>query len=370
MLLLVFWYVFGGFGRNIAAMREYAALLNKIDETYIGEYDPSEVAASALRAAVDALDDRWSYYMTPDEFAQYLNETNNQFAGIGVGVAANSEKGGMEIMSVYAGSPAEKAGISVGDIITEVDGKSVEGLDVDDLRLMLARKIGDTASLTLLRTDGSVEAVAVAYELVFTDPVSFRMLENNIGYVRIVNFERGASEGFIAAVEDLIGQGAKSFIYDVRCNRGGRVIEMTDILDFLLPEGEIFISVDKSGKEEITTSDASMVDMPAIVLVDRHSYSAAEYFAATLSEYNYAITVGEQTTGKSRSQRTEILPGGGALHISTSQYLTKNRVALFDAGGFTPDYQLSLSDEELSMLLSGNLDMADDAQLQLAIELS
>ena len=352
---------------NKTAGRELASLLEKIDEVYIGDYDSDEVSAAAMRAVVGALGDRWSFYMTPEEYAEYLDSSNNQFAGIGVGVIIDEETGGMEVMYTYRDSPAEIAGIVAGDVIVGIDERSLAGMSIEEMRELLARPIGETADVSVIHVDGSVETIRVVYDMVFTDPISYEMLDDSIGYIYIENFEGGAADGFISAVDQLLAQGAEALVFDVRSNGGGRVGEMTRMLDYLLPEGEIFISIDKSGKEEITMSDSAMIDIPAVVIVNGYSFSAAEYFAATLREYGYADIVGEQTTGKSRSQRTEPLPGGGALHISTAQYLTKNRVALYDVGGITPDYPIALSDEEFAMFVSGNLGLSDDPQLQLAL---
>jgi carboxyl-terminal processing protease len=194
------------------------------------------------------------------------------------------------------------------------------------------------------------------------------MLEGNIGYIKIENFEAGAADGFKDAVEELVGDGAASFIYDVRNNRGGRVSELRQILDRLLPECEIFVAVDKDKNEDISYSDETSLG-PAGVRVNGYSYSAAEYFAAVLQEYGYATVVGEPTTGKSRSQITLTLPDGGALHISSGEYLTPNRVSLTEQGGIRPDVEIVLSDEDNALLYAGTLDSTDDSQLQKAIEL-
>jgi carboxyl-terminal processing protease len=193
------------------------------------------------------------------------------------------------------------------------------------------------------------------------------MLDDSIGYIILANFDGDSSISFISAADELIMEGARAFIFDFRSNGGGWVSEMTSMLDYLLPEGEIFVAIDKEGYEEIIYSEAEMVDIPCVVLVDRYSFSAAEYFAATLREYGYAIIVGEQTSGKSRSQMTYPLPGGGALHISTGQYLTKNRISLFDAGGLTPDHEVLLNEDEFNLLLSGELPLDADPQLITAI---
>ena len=346
---------------------DFSELLNIIATRYIGAHDIGEVSNAAMRAAVDSLDDQWSYFMTPEEYANYLESSDNRYSGIGVEVSIDEDIGGIKVLWVYPGSGANEAGIVVGDIITAVDGESIRGLQLTEVRELLRRPIDDTVLLTVIRANGAHENLTVVYSVIFTDPVSYEMISGTVGYVSVRNFETGAADGFISAVNTLIEQGALSFIYDVRSNNGGKVTEMTQILDFLLPEGEIFISVDRSGDEQITTSDADFLDMPAVVLVNSHSYSAAEYFTAMLSEYEYALTVGEQTTGKNRMQNTIKLPGGGAVHISTGEYLTKNRVSLYDTGGFTPDFIVPLSDEDIALYRSGGLDLLLDPQIQKAL---
>lgn len=351
------------------SIREYSEMLGMIDEVYIGDFDIGIVGNAAMSAAVAALEDPWSYYISPEEYEDFLNSSKNRFAGIGVGVAYDEETGGVRILYVYEGSSADVAGIVANDIIISVDGKDIHGIGVDGLRDLLARPIGETAELTVLKDDGKTNVITVKFDFVFINPVRFSMIGEDIGYVSLANFDEGLADRFISAVENLIDEGAKAFIFDVRSNNGGRVSEMTRILDFLLPEGEIFITVDKDQKEDVILSDENMVDLPAIVLVDRHSYSAAEYFAATLREYGYAEIVGDHTTGKNRMQITLRLTSGGALHISSSQYLTKNRVSLFDTGGLEPDYTIVLSDEEYALFISGNLEYDSDPQLQMAVSL-
>ena len=349
------------------AVREYRELLEKIDNVYIGHFDVDEVSAAALHAAVEALGDRWSYYMTPVEYANYLDRSNNRFTGIGVGVVVDTETGYIRVQYVIKGSAAETAGLEAGDLITGVDGEDIHGNDIDELRTLLLRPIGETVDLSVLRADGDTQMITVVYSYVFNDPVEFELIGDEIGYVSLSNFDAGSADSFISAVQTLIEQGAEGFIFDVRSNGGGRVTEMTRILDFLLPEGEIFVTVDRSGREESIYSDAKMIDKPAVVLVNSNSFSAAEYFAATLREYGYAEIVGEHTTGKSRMQNNFVFPWGGALHISTSEYLTRNRVRLHDVGGLEPDHTVPLSDEEYMLFVTGRLDKDDDPQLQQAL---
>jgi len=349
--------------------KDYAELLDVINNRFIGSINIDEIRNSAMRAVVNALDDDWSYYMSPEEYAEFLSTSNNRYSGIGVDVIIDEETTGIRVLGVYRDSGADLAGIVVGDVITAVDGESILGFTLAEVRAALSRPLDETALLTVLRANGEYHQIPVVYSVVVIDPVSFEMLDGNIGYVMLQNFELGASEGFISAVNELIDQGAVAFIYDVRSNNGGRVGEMTEILDFLLPEGEIFISVNRSGDEQITRSDSDFIDLPSVVLVNSFSFSGAEYFTAMLSEYDYAITVGEQTTGKNRMQTTIPLSNGGAVHLSTGQYLTKNRVSLFDTGGFTPDHIILLSDDEFELFRNGDLEKDSDPQLLKAISL-
>jgi len=371
LLSLYFFVMFTGDSEVIEQndeMSRFYEVLDLVNRRFIGNYDIDELTDIALRAAVDSLD-QWSHYMTAVEYAAFLETADNTYAGIGVEVENDEQIGGIRVVNVHRDSGAYNAGIVVGDVITAVDGESIEGFSFAEIRAALRRPIGDTADLTVFRADGEFHLLTVRYDIVFRDPVSFEMLEGNIGYVQVRNFDERSSERFIYAVNTLIEQGAVAFIYDVRSNPGGRVNEITPILDFLLPEGDIFVAVNRSGVEHITTSDENMIDIPAVVLVNRFSFSGAEFFAAMLSEFDYAYTVGSQTTGKNRMQTTIPLESGGALVLSTGEYLTRNRVSLYDVGGFTPDFIIELTNEEYREALSLGPDPDIDPQLEKAIYL-
>jgi len=176
------------------------------------------------------------------------------------------------------------------------------------------------------------------------NPVSYKMLDGDIGYVAIANFDSGSGQEAIAAVDDLIEQGAKGLVFDVRNNGGGLVSELLDLLDYLLPEGDLFITADRDGEEIVKTSDSDAIEMPMSVLVNQNSYSAAEFFGAILQEYDWAEVVGESTTGKGRSQITLEMSDGRAIHISSKTYYTPNRVDLSETGGIVPDYVVEADD--------------------------
>ena len=344
--ILTYVAAIGGFGSKqyLDDARRYVEIEKIIDDNYIGDADYNELYNAAAAAMVKSIGDKWSYFMNAEEYEAYKLSSSNEYSGIGVSVKVNSS-GEFEVFSVEESSPAANAGIAVGDIITAIDGEDVSDKTLEDVSLLIRSKVNKDFPMTL-ESGGDTKTVTVACEIIYKNPVSSRLLDGNIGYIKISNFEAGSSDNTKKAIEQLLQTGAPSFIFDVRNNPGGLLTELVDLLDYILPEGDLFISVDKSGKETVQTSDKVGLKNKMIVLVNGNSYSAAEFFAAALQEYNWATVVGEQTTGKARSQITLELSDGSAVHISTHKYLTPNRVDLAEAGGVTPDIAVAQDDEK------------------------
>lgn len=344
--ILTYVAAIGGFGSKqyLDDARRYIEIEKIIDDNYIGDADYNELYNAAAAAMVKSIGDKWSYFMNAEEYEAYKLSSSNEYSGIGVSVKVNSS-GEFEVFSVEESSPAANAGIAIGDIITAIDGEDVSDKTLEDMSLLIRSKVNKDFPMTL-ESGGDTKTVTVACEIIYKNPVSSRLLDGNIGYIKISNFEAGSSENTKKAIEQLLQTGATSFIFDVRNNPGGLLTELVDLLDYILPEGDLFISVDKSGKETVQTSDKVSLKNKMIVLVNGNSYSAAEFFAAALQEYNWATVVGEQTTGKARSQITLELSDGSAVHISTHKYLTPNRVDLAEAGGVTPDIAVAQDDEK------------------------
>lgn len=344
--ILTYVAAIGGFGSKqyLDDARRYVEIEKIIDDNYIGDADYNELYNAAAAAMVKSIGDKWSYFMNAEEYEAYKLSSSNEYSGIGVSVKVNSS-GEFEVFSVEESSPAANAGIAVGDIITAIDGEDVSDKTIEDVSLLIRSKVNKDFPMTL-ESGGDTKTVTVACEIIYKNPVSARLLDGNIGYIKISNFEAGSSENTKKAIEQLLQTGATSFIFDVRNNPGGLLTELVDLLDYILPEGDLFISVDKSGKETVQTSDKVSLKNKMIVLVNGNSYSAAEFFAAALQEYSWATVVGEQTTGKARSQITLELSDGSAVHISTHKYLTPNRVDLAEAGGVTPDIAVAQDDEK------------------------
>ena len=344
-----------GSEENYSQAMKYLEIKNVIDEKYVGTVNEENVSAAAFDAMVSALGDQWSYYMSPSEYSAYKLYSANQYVGLGVQVDKDAETGGLKITGVNSGTPADNAGLEAGDIILAVAGTDITGMTVGDARSFISSNLGESVKLKIRDKDGNESELSVNCELIYTSPVSYRMLSGSIGYVQILNFDSGAADAAIKAIETLLGQGALGFVFDVRTNPGGLLSELTTLLDYLLPSGNIFISVDKAGNQTPTESDSVCLDMPMAVLVNADTYSAAEFFAAALQDYNWAEIVGERTTGKSRSQQTIELSDGSAVHLSTARYLTPAGIDLAEQGGLIPDQEVALTatgDAQLNAALS------------------
>ena len=357
----------GGF-QNFRSASKFGAVLRVIQTEFVGDYDVEEVTDSALRAAIYSLDDSWSYYMSSEEYASYQDYVKNQYQGIGVTILKDEGTGGFRIESLTVDGPADRAGVLVGEIILACNGTDVTEGSTSELKSLIQSSPDGNPVLTLLAEDGTTREVTVSCEVIETDPVSAELLEDNVGYIRIENFEDRAGAEAVSAVEKLLNQGAEALIFDVRDNPGGSVTELCELLDALLPEGEIFHRSDKNGHVSTESSDAACVEVPMAVLINGSSYSAAEFFAAALREYDAAILVGEATTGKARSQITCVLSDKSAVHISKYSYQTPQGNDLYEEGGLVPDVELALDEEQQAAWSAGTLGTAEDGQVKAAKE--
>ena len=336
-----------------------------LDRFFIDDYDEEKLADAAASAMVEATGDRWSYYLTAEEKSSYDEQMRNAYVGIGVTITAQEELGGMRIEAVTAGGPAEEAGLLTGDIITEVEGEKTLDLGMTGTRTKARGEAGTFVTLTILRGEESFP-VSVERRSIQTPVATYEMLDGQIGYIKIANFDTRCAEETNAAMDELIAQDAKALIFDVRNNGGGYKNELVKVLDKILPEGILFQSEDYQGSKQIDRSDADCIDLPMAVLVNQDSYSAAEFFAAAIQEYDWGTVVGTKTVGKGNFQTAFTLSDGSMLNLSIGKYYTPQGRSLTDTG-ITPDVEIALSDEDGAKLYYGQLEKADDAQLQAAI---
>ena len=344
-----------------------AAEVQEIIETYfIDDYDEDTLADGAASGMVDATGDEWSYYLSADEVAAYEESMANAYVGVGITITEDTEAGGMRVEEVVSGGPAEEAGIRVGDLLLAVEGEDVLPLGIDGTRNLVRGEEGTRVNMHFSR-NGTEYDVSVERRSIETPVVTGDLLDGSIGYVKIDNFDERSAAETIAFVKDLIGQGAEALLFDVRFNPGGYADELVKVLDYLLPEGDLFRSVDYAGREEVDTSDASCVELPMAVLVNEDSYSAAEFFAAALQEYEWATIVGSQTYGKGNFQTAFYLSDGSMVNLSIGKYYTPGGKSLSETG-VTPDVVVDLDDEQYALLYYNALEQADDPQFQAAID--
>jgi carboxyl-terminal processing protease len=339
-------------------------LYQLVESRFVGDYDQETYHQQVMEAQVEALGDRWSYYLTPENYAMVAETRSNSYVGIGISVSW--EEGDMTILSVTPGGPAEKAGLLAGERIVAVEDLAVTEETYEEALDAIKGEAGSSLTLTIQGTDGEERTVTLTREDIQGVSATWSMLEDQIGYVVLYNFYTGVADQVKEGVEELQAQGAKALVLDVRNNPGGYVTELTDILDYLLPEGDIFISETTDGTRQVYTSDASCVDLPLAVLVNGDSYSAAEFLAAQLRESVGAVVAGTQTCGKGYFQNLYALADGSAVGLSCGKYYTGEGVSLIGTG-VVPDPSVELTDEAKTLLLQGKLDPADDVQLQAAI---
>lgn len=342
-----------------------AQLENLIQEKFIGEADMDRLEDAAAEAMVAATGDRWSYYMTAEDYEAHREQSENAYVGVGITIQAVEDGSGYLILEVIAGGPGEEAGLQVQDLLIAVEDTDIRELDITQVRDLVKGKEGTSVNLTVLR-QGTHQTFCVERRKVMTPVATFEMLEDNIGLITIENFDDRCAEEAIDAIETLLTNGAEKLIFDVRHNPGGYAHELVELLDYLLPEGELFRTVRYDGREEVDTSDADCLEIPMAVLVNSGSYSAAEFFAAALSEYEAAVVVGEPTVGKGYFQTTYRLTDGSAVALSIGKYYTPKGVSLAETG-LTPDVVVQVEEETAEGIYYGTLLPEEDPQIQAAI---
>lgn len=351
--------------------KRYIEIKDVVEDQYIDDVSRQTLGDYAAAAMVSGLADNWSYYMSADEYKTYQLNSANEYSGIGMSIMKQDD-GSFQVVSVNADSPAGLAGLGAGDVISSVDGEDITNMSLDEARKLIRSKMNGKFTLGL----GRKNSIEVDCSSVYQSAVNYRLEKTEAGYVQILNFEAGSGDDAIAAVEDLLNQGAVALCIDLRGNPGGLDTECAKFLDYLLPNGTLFIETDKQGNEKVTTSDGMCIQLPMCVLVNAETFGEAEVCAAVLQEYQWATVLGEATTGKTRTQETIPLEDGSALRLSTGTYLTGNRTDISAKGGVVPDLILYNSDASATGTTDGTVGestgvgaSSNDEQLMQALKL-
>lgn len=337
-----------------------------IEERFIGEADRTAYEDAAAAAMVAALGDEWSYYIPASQYQAHVESVSNAYVGIGITITVSEDGTGFLITKVNPGGPADEAGMEPGDVIIGIEGQSASGMDAAQARDLVRGEVNTQVRLTVRRENRELEMNVTRMEVL--SPVALgQMLPDKIGLITIVNFDDRCYDETKAAIDSLLDQGATALIFDVRNNPGGYKHELVNVLDYLLPAGPLFRSEFYTGEVTVDKSDASCLDIPMAVLVNESSFSAAEFFAAALSEYDAAIVVGQQTYGKGYFQTTIQLGDGSAVGLSVGRYTTPNGVSLAGVG-ITPDVVVEVDEETDFAIYAGTLEPRDDPQIQAAVD--
>ena len=336
---------------------------NDIEKLYDGEIDDKALAENATKSMTETLGDPYTVYMNSEEFEKYMESNSGSFIGIGVYITVVDDK--VTVSGLVEGGSAEKSGIKAGDIIQKVDGEDI-GNDINKAVSLITGKEEKTLSITIERAEEGTFVVNVKRAKVETISVDGEMVSNDIGYIRLKNFNKNSSSQFSKKLDELTNSGMKGLVLDLRGNGGGYLDEAIKIASEFIPNGEIVTyTIDKYDNKIVHKSIGNSVhDIPITILIDGNSASASEVLTGALRDYGIAKTVGVTSFGKGIVQ--EIFPlnsGDGGLKVTVSKYYSPNGINIHGTG-IIPDYNVEIPEEVLNSQYSKEI----DTQYQKAIE--
>ena len=361
----------GGKDEYNEAMR-YIEIKDVVDNQYIDTVNRESMGNNAAAAMISGLGDRWSYFMSPNDYKAYQLNSTNEYASIGMAIS-KLDNGGFEVLSVNYDSPAAIAGLTPGMVITSVDEIDLRDKTLDEARVLIRSRLNTKFVLGIGNGKTTIEVDCTG---TYRSSVTYRLEKTQAGSVQFKNFVAGTGQDAINASEDLLNQGAIALCLDLRGNPGGLDTELAMLLDYLLPSGVLFIEKDKDGNENVTESDGMCIQLPTCVLLNAETFGEAEVFAAVMKEYQWATLLGEATVGRTRTQETIALADGSAIRLSTGTYLTGNYTDISTNGGVVPDYIVYNTDASATGTTAGTTGestgagaTSNDEQLMQALKL-
>lgn len=343
------------------------AVVNHIKKNYYKDIDNETLNTGLIKGVVNSLDDPYSEFMTKEELKKFMESTNGKYVGVGLVVSPGND-GYITVVSPIKGSPAYKAGIKSGDRIIKVDEVEYSAETMQDAVNKMRGEEGKTVSITVLREEQKQKKVhefKIKRETIKLQTVDGRILENNIGYIAISEFDKPTYDDFMKELEVLKKKGAQKLVLDLRGNPGGLLDVCTKIADVFLDKGTIVYTKYKDGKKDYYYSDEKKEDMPLVVLVNGGSASASEIVSGALKDRKRAKLVGTQTFGKGIVQRLFNLPYETAVKLTISEYFTPNGNNIHKVG-ITPDVVVELPDNIKGI---GPDYLNEDTQLKKALEI-
>lgn len=341
-------------------------LVTLIDEEFLFDYELEDLLDGMYYGMLDSLEDVYSVYYTEEEFKELMEGTEGIYYGIGVRVSQNYETGAITVVDAFPGTPAEEAGMLPGDILVGVADQDITQMDLNlVVNLIKSDEEGSKVKITVLR-DGEYVDMMVERRKVEYPTVEHTMLDNNIGYLQLLEFDTVSVDQFEKALLDLKSQGMEGLVIDLRNNPGGTLGSVVGILDMVLPECTIIYTEDKDGNigNKYVSDANTILDVPAVVLINGYSASAAEVFAGDMQDMGVATLVGTTTFGKGIVQQIYPMADGTAVKLTESSYFTSAGRNIHGTG-IEPDVYVDL-DEALKT--KSVVTMEEDNQLHKAIE--
>ena len=349
------------------AFVEKAKLIEEtVKDNYTGEIDDQDMEEYMYKGLMASLGDPYSAYYTSEEYEELNAETTGSYQGIGVVMQQDADTGEVKVLRCYEGGSGAEAGLLPEDVLIQVNGENVAGMELSEVVDLVKSSEGGTASLIISREgESDYLEINVPLEEVNIPVVEYEMLEDNIGYISIYEFTGQAVSQYEEAFEELQSQGMKRMIIDVRNNPGGLLTSVCDLLEDMLPEGLMVYTEDKDGKrQEYTCDGENELEMPLVVLVNGNSASASEIFAGAIQDYGTGTIVGTTTFGKGVVQSLIPFTDGSAIKTTTAKYYTPSGRCIHGTG-IEPDVEVELTE---GLEQKSELTYEEDNQLQTAVE--
>lgn len=333
---------------NDDTLEKLEALEEVIDKYYYKDedIDIEEMTEGMYSGLVASLGDPYSVYYTAEEWKNMMADTEGIYYGIGAYLQLDTATGLAKINGVIADTPAEEAGLRENDIIYQVDGEMIQGLELSEIVSRIKGEEGTTVHLTVVR-EGEADYLEIDVERrkIESPTVKYEMYDNGVGYIQITEFDEVTTDQFTEALAVVKGSGAKGLILDLRSNPGGSLPVVVDIARSILPKGLIVYTEDKYGKRDEYTCDGKKeLDIPMVVLINGNSASASEILAGAIKDYDKGTLIGTTTFGKGIVQRVLPLTDGTALKLTISSYYTPKGNNIHGIG-IDPDIECEFDSE-------------------------
>lgn len=351
--------------KDASSEEKVEALKKLIDEKYMGEVDEDALKEGLYKGYVQGLDDPYSVYYDEEETKELYETTEGEYSGIGAVLSQDLKSGVITLVQIYEDSPADKAGLKDEDILTKVGTLDVTGMDLSEVVTYIKGEKGTEVELTVLRGEDADEVTVTAVrDTVEAQTVEYEMLEDQIGYLAVSEFDSVTYGQYEEALEALSDQGMEGLVVDLRNNPGGNLNTVCDMLDLVLPEGTIVYMEDKEGKRQTYSSDdAHQLDVPMAVLVNGNSASASEIYAGAIQDHEAGTIVGTQTYGKGVVQQIFDLGDGTSVKLTIAEYFTPKGRSI-NGEGVTPDLEVEYEPDEKNPEADNQLEAAAEAVKQ------